>query len=171
MTRVWIVSGIPGSGKSTTARALAASQPRGVHIEGDLLQRMIISGGVPPRPDHDDEAERQIGLSIRNQCLLARSFLDAGFAVVIDYVVTNADRLGEYQRLLASHDPELLILAPGPAVAAARDGSRVGKNVLSHWRHLDNEMREQLGSVGRWIDNSELTVSETISEILRPAMR
>ena len=167
---LWIVTGVPGAGKSTTARALAAAEPRGVHIEGDALQRMIVSGGEPPRPEGGEESSRQIDLNVANQCLLARSFLGAGFAVAIDYVVATRARLSTYLDLLAPYRIRLVVLSPAPEVAEVRDRDRPTKHVLDQWRHLAAQMREELGSVGLWLDNGALDVGQTVSAIRASAV-
>jgi predicted kinase len=91
-----MINGIPGAGKSSVARTLARRVERGVHIEGDRLQEFILSGSVHPGGQPADEEARQIHLNVRNQCLLARSFAEAGFVPVIDYVVVSRERLEEY---------------------------------------------------------------------------
>ena len=73
--RIVAVTGIQAAGKSTIARRLASHFTRGVHIEADALQRMIVSGGVwveePGEPA--GEAARQLRLRLRHMCLLAAS--------------------------------------------------------------------------------------------------
>jgi predicted kinase len=162
----WLVTGIPGAGKSTVSRLLAASVTRGAHIEGDRLQEWIASGAVWPGQEPPEEANRQIALNRRNQCLLARSLADAGFLPVIDYVVVSRSLVADYQRLLDGLEFRLVMLAPGRDVALLRDRHRPEKTVAEVWAFLEDELRRELGGIGLWVDSRDQAPEETLAEII-----
>ena len=160
-----LLTGIPGSGKSTVAAALAGRFRMAAHIEVDALQQMIVSGGQWPSPDANAEADRQIFLRARNACLLADSFVRAGFIPVLDDVVVRRSHLDFYRMTLAAVPLHIVVLAPGPAEAWRRNQARE-KALAVDWSPLDEAMRSELGQHGVWIDNAAQTVEETVEAIL-----
>ncbi|MFF2306428.1 AAA family ATPase [Streptomyces sp. NPDC058128] len=160
-----LLAGIPGSGKSTVAAALAARFARAAHIEVDALQSLIVSGCHWPSPDGDPEADRQILLRARNACLLAGSFAAAGFLPVLDDVVVRRSHLDYYRARATAGGLRTVILAPGPDKAWERNNSR-DKRLTTNWAFLDEAMRAELSDEGVWIDNADLTVAETVDAVL-----
>ncbi|MES9510443.1 AAA family ATPase [Streptomyces sp. NPDC000609] len=160
-----LLTGIPGSGKSTVAAALAGRFRMAAHIAVDALQQMIVSGGQWPSPAANAEADRQIFLRARNACLLADSFVRAGFIPVLDDVVVRRSHLDFYRTTLAAVPLHIVILAPGPAEAWRRNQARE-KALATDWSPLDEAMRSELGQQGIWIDNAAQSVEETVEAIL-----
>jgi len=115
---VVIVSGPPGSGKTTVSSALASGCERGVHLESDWFFRSIRSGFVAPwLPD----AHTQNAAVMAVAADAAAAYADAGYTVVWDGIVgpwfldRGARRLGA--RNIGVH---YLVLRPGRVTASKR---------------------------------------------------
>lgn len=162
---VFLVIGIPGSGKSTISEALAKRFPLAAHIEGDGLQGLVVSGAHWPTVDTNLEADRQILLRARNAAVLARSFYQAGVVPVIDDVVVRRAHVDFYFDHLGRLPVRVVVLAPTPDVAAGRIACR-DKKLAEDWSFMDAAMREELAGKGTWIDSSTLTIEETVDAVL-----
>jgi chloramphenicol 3-O-phosphotransferase len=162
-----VITGIQAAGKSTVARLLAARFERGVHVEADALQRMIVSGGEwvgEPGPP-SEEAGRQLRLRLRNMCLLGKSFYDHGFTVVLDDIIIG-DRWQHLQEELEGYPFTLVVLAPRTEVVEDRDARRGKRPLGARWaEYLDTELRKTMAGVGTWIDSSGQMPDETVDVI------
>jgi predicted kinase len=165
-----VVTGIMAAGKSTIARLLAQRFVRGVHIEADALQRMIVSGGewVSQPGESEGEAAEQLGLRLKNLCLLGRSFFEAGFTVVLDDIIMG-ERWLHLQEELHDLPFSLVVLAPPvEVVASQRDRNRAKAPQGHAWAtYLDHALRSTMAGVGLWMDTSEQTPEETVEQILQ----
>lgn len=126
---VLIVSGPPGSGKTTVAAALAAGGPLAVHIESDWFYRSIAAGFVAP---HLPEAKTQNTAVMDVVADAAAGYADAGYFVVWDGVV-GPWFLDRVSRRLAARGVRLryLVMRASREIALARVRDRDGTTETS----------------------------------------
>jgi len=119
-----ILSGPPNAGKSATAEALCQRYDRMLHIEVRALRDSIRMGRLRPW-DESPAGRAQRAVLIGSACDTARRFLDAGYGVIIDDVVTPDD-LPLYRDALAGcgHATHFVVLLPVLDVVLERERAR-----------------------------------------------
>jgi len=140
---LWIVTGPPSTRRTEIALAVAASFTQAAHVDGDALAATIVRGRVLPGETPEDESERQVELAIRNHCVLARSFSEAGFTPVIEYAVLTRHHLDAYRHYLTGAQLRLAVV---PELSDATTP-------------LTDLLRDELTGIGHWIDDEDPTVA------------
>ncbi len=164
-----LISGIMAAGKSTVAEGLARRLPRSVHLRGDVFRRVIVNGRADMTAEPTDEALRQLRLRYDLAASTADRYAAAGFTVVLQDVVLGADLPAMVGRI--RHRPlAVVVLAPRAEVVAARERDRP-KTGYGDWpvADLDAGFRADTPRIGLWLDTSDQTPDETVTEILARA--
>jgi chloramphenicol 3-O-phosphotransferase len=167
---VHLVTGIQAAGKSSVAQALAERLPgRTVHVHGDQFRRWIVAGRAEMTPDAGPEAVRQLRLRHLLTARTCDTYAEAGFTVVAQDVVLG-DALPALVAAIRTRPLHVVVLAPRPDAVADREARR-GKTAYGPWTvaALDRALHDETPRLGLWLDTSELTVADTVEEIVRRA--
>ncbi len=149
---VLIITGPPGSGKSTTARLVAERFDRAVCLESDWFWTIIVKGFVPPWRAEADPQNRAV---LRAVAESAAAMATSGYTVVVDGVV-GPRYLGLVTDVLACHEVEVhyVVLRPDLDVTLARVTARSGRE---HSRgHLAAAFAEEEPATHMWEEFSDL---------------
>lgn len=165
--QIVLITGNMASGKSSVAQALAERLPRSVHLRGDLFRRLIVNGRAEMGVELSTEAELQLQLRYSLAAEIARRYAQAGFTVVYQDIIIGPT-LSDIVGLLQPYQPFVVVLCPRPEVVAARDRARAktGYPDRAAVDAFDRVLRTETPRLGCWLDNSDLTLDETVAHIL-----
>ena len=169
---LWLISGVPGSGKSSVADALARKYPKGVHLPMDDLRQLVRSGLASPL-DWNAETSVQFEIARRNAARLAADYVSSGFSVVIDDVVREAD-MPQFLPHLGGLVPRKILLSPSIFVVHRRNSQRTNKSFDTKiLEPVATRMHGQLLAgcppEAGWVvlDTSTQSVNDTVDTILK----
>src|SRR3954469_21658310 len=154
------------AGKSTVARLLAARFERGVHVEGDVFRRSIVSGREDVTPAPSAEALAQLRLRCRLAAAAADGYFEAGFGVALEDVAAGPI-LGDYRAMIRSRPCHVIVLLPSAEAVAAREAGRDHKGYgVCTVEQLYEGFVGTTPRVGIWLDTTHLAPEETVEQIL-----
>jgi chloramphenicol 3-O-phosphotransferase len=168
---VYLVTGPMAAGKSTVARLLAERFDRGVHLEGDVFRRSIVTGREEMTPDASRAAIEQLRLRYRLGASVADAYCDAGFTVALEDVVAG-ELLSDYVEAIRSRPLHVFVLLPSIEVIAEREAARTHKGYTG-WSvaEFHEGFVRTTPRIGLWLDTSEQTAEQTVDEILASVSR
>jgi adenylate kinase family enzyme len=164
---VLILTGPPGSGKTTVAHLLSRRRERSVHLESDLFWRFITNGYIEPwKP----ESHQQNTIVMRIVAEVAAGYAQGGYFTIVDGIVSPRWFFQPLRDALARRGLHAgyVILKPSLSIAVERAANR------SSTRPADLAVIEKLWDdfegldanlVGHVIDNGDLTPEETTTAI------
>ncbi len=162
-----VIAGNMAAGKSSVAQALAERLPKSVHLRGDLFRRMIVRGQAEMGSELSREALSQLELRYSLAAQVAKKYAEAGFTVVYQDVIIGK-ALQEVVDSFKSNRLFVTVLCPRTDVIAKRDQNRA-KTAYRDPDSLaafDKIFWEETAKIGYWLDNSDLSLTETVDRIL-----
>ena len=166
---IYFLSGAPGVGKSSTAKALANRFEKSVLIDIDYFRKLVLKGRSEPSANWTDETTRQIELAHIAVGKVAKTYSDAGFAVVAEHC-SSPDSI---QLFVDQAGPtKIFCLKAEMPTNLERNRNRQGKSFdpadIEHFvLSLGDSMHKEHHHAGiNVLDTTNLTSEQTVEAIL-----
>ena len=126
MSKIVLMTGPPGSGKTTIASEVAKKFPKSLHIQVDHLREMMVNGVELPDSGFTDEANRQFQWARSTATYMAKLYADQGVFVVIDGVSVPEKFQDHYTELFDIPAVQRVLLLPAASKLIGRMRNRGG---------------------------------------------
>ena len=161
MSKLYLITGPAGVGKSTVSKAIAESLEKSVLLEGDEVYHHVVGSYVSPWKEGNHlEVFWKVCINI------IKTYLDSGYDVVFNYIIMP-EKLSLLQNAFEGIDTKFIVLLVDEETILARDKERrkdwqMGPRCLE----LLQDFKEVEYPKQYILDTSKLSVEETVKEIL-----
>jgi predicted kinase len=166
---IYVITGVMASGKSTVAEALARSLDKAVHLRGDIFRKMIVTGREEMCENPSNEALSQLDMRYSITANAAKEYYNNGFSVVVQDNFLG-EKLLYFVELLKEYPIYVIVLNPSTKTIEQREKNRGKQGYIGFTvESLYKVFIEETPRIGLWLDTSNMSIEETVNEILRRA--
>jgi len=166
---IYIITGVMASGKSTVAEALAKRLEKCVHLRGDIFRKMIVTGREEMCDNPSKEALEQLDMRYSITANVAAEYYNNGFSVVVQDNFIG-EKLLYFVELLKQYPIYVIVLNPNINTIEQREKNRGKKGYVGFSvESLYKVFVEETPKIGLWLETSNMSLEETINEILKRA--
>ncbi|AKU19110.1 hypothetical protein VV02_19275 [Luteipulveratus mongoliensis] len=166
---MFVISGIQAAGKTTVGLSLAKTLTKAVFIDGDTIGNLVVSGQEPMTLPPTQEAVEQLLFRYVGALVVADTYRTAGFdAVIADSIF--GEYFADFLELAEPETIQFVMLNPSKDTVRLREMERGTDGYREDGVTIDNlwdTVEFSTKRVGLWLDNSHMTVAETVLEILK----
>ena len=160
MSKLYIITGPAGVGKSTVSKQLANRFSKSALIEGDEIYHQVVGGYVPAWKDGN-----HLDVFWKVCIDMMRTYLENGYDVVFNYIV-NPENLELIKKCLESYEIHFTVLMVNEETLLARDSQRDEDcQMKERCIILLNSFRNKNFNGNNMLDTSNLSVEETVDII------
>ena len=164
--RIILITGIMASGKSTVAQLLAEQMDNSVHLRGDIFRKMIVNNRKEVSPNAEESELDQLKLRYQLAAQAADLYFEAGFTVIVQDVVVGRV-LDDFLSYVRNRPLYVVVLCPSTKAVSLREAARLKKGYgLWTVEDLHQVLLDETPRFGMWLDSTNMTPDETVSEIL-----
>ena len=166
MRKIYLITGLMASGKTTVAQLLAERLEKAVHLHGDVFRRMIVSGRQEMCENPPKEAFEQLYLRYQLTAEVAKGYYDHGFSVIMqDNYYGPA--LAHMLEFMGDYPVQVIVLCPDCETIRQRESERSKCGYIGfEIEPLYASFMADTPRIGLWIDNTDLTAQQTVDRIL-----
>lgn len=161
MSKLYIITGPAGVGKSTISKQIAKTSQNSALIEGDTIYHLVCGGYKSPW-----ERENHLNIFWKNCISLIRNFLDDKYDVVFNYIVSK-EKIEELKEEFKDTEMKFIVLMADEKTILERDAMRP-EEVQMRERSLVllQNTRKQDFDKKNILDTSKLSIEETVKTII-----